>query len=172
MTRTEKSYATEDRLTAPVVHMTAKGEHSTNATHALPLVRVQFSWNPVVMENGRATVNGLQSTWALIDTGADYSLLSARYASGCGPAVEVFNHTGLGRVERATTHEITLYFPPADIITRAGVLLSGAIGPDSIFQMILGRHFLKMTRFIYDGPKGIREISFISQDELDALGVK
>jgi len=53
-----------------------------------------------------------------------------------------------------------------------GVLLSSAIQPDSIFQMILGRHFLKTTRFIYDGPNGIKEISFIAQDELDALGVK
>ncbi|WP_426019065.1 hypothetical protein [Brevundimonas sp. DWR2-3-1b1] len=95
-----------------------------------------------------------------------------QFAQGCGPAVQSFNHTALGTVERVTTHEVTLFFPPADIFIRAGVLLSNAITPSSVFQMILGRHFLKSTRFIYDGPLGIKEISFISQDELNALGVK
>jgi len=88
-----KGYRTIDELTAPVVHMNSKGEPSTEATHALPLVKVQFSWQPPVKKNGRVTVEGLQTTWALIDTGADYSVLSTRFAAGCGPAVETFNHT-------------------------------------------------------------------------------
>lgn len=167
-----KSYAAEDSLTAPVVHLTAQGLPSSDAFSALPLVRVRFSWLAPTFEGGRAHISGLQDTWALIDTGADYSVLSMQFAAGCGPAVEKFNHTALGTVEQVTTHEVTLFFPPADIFIRTGVLLSSAITPSSVFQMILGRHFLKSTRFIYDGPSGIREISFIPQNELNALGVK
>jgi len=168
-----KVYATEARLTVPVIHLTADGQASNDPTVARPLVKVRFSWlRPYATPDGRTHIDGLTEILALIDTGADYSVLSDRYAAGAGPAVEVFDHTALGSVESTTSHDISLYFPPADIITTAGVLLSSAIKRESPFQMILGRHFLKATRFIYDGPAGIRELSFIPQEELDALGVK
>lgn len=173
MTGLPSVHLTRPDLTVPVLHLDASGRPSTDAHRALPLVKVRFSWQPIRHEGGRAHVEGLRDTLALIDTGCDYSLLSHRFFEGCGPPVETWRHTGLGVVsEETTSHEITMFFPPADILTRCGVMRSSAIPENSPFQMILGRHFLKMTRFVYDGPAGIQRLEFLDQEELDRRGVR
>ena len=156
-----------DTRTAPVVHSDKAGNLQSQHSRGAPLVKVRFTWQAPALENGVWTLDGLRETWAIIDTGADVSMISARLMQGAGPVVETLTSTGAtGHQEVVTTHQISLIFPPSTHAVNTVVCSSSGFAADCAYQMILGRNVLMSTRFTYDGPRGISSIYILNEEEL------
>ena len=149
----------------PVVHIEKSGAITTDHVNAAPCVRVRWSWASPVPTDAGYVIPDLTDTWALIDTGADFSLLSSAFFAGSGPAIQRVRMTGLGGSEETSSHHITLMFPPSSLCITAAAMRTDSISRDSPYQMVLGRHFLATTRFTYNGPAGISSLELLSAAE-------
>ena len=142
--------------TVPVTHLDAHGLPSADHVHAPPCVELLYSFAPVSMAEV-ATFEG--RCWALIDTGADINLIEQTLV----PAHARFNanirNVGVSGASEATVYlaDMLLCGSEKSFTTQFSTANLGA----SPYRMILGRLFLRHTRFRYDGPSGITAIEVL-----------
>ncbi|TAJ54073.1 MAG: hypothetical protein EPO54_01425 [Brevundimonas sp.] len=144
---------TQKSWTVPVQHLDANGLASADHVHAPPCVELLYSFAPVVI-GGVATFEG--RCWALIDTGADINLVDQSLV----PVHARFNanvrNVGVSGEAMARVYlaDMLLCGSEKSFTTQFSTTNLGT----SPYRMILGRLFLRHTRFRYEGLSGITSI--------------
>ena len=99
-------------------------------------------------------------TWGLLDTGADLTLVSEHLIPPNAVVYEKrINHTPSGTTE-VPVFIVTFHIREADHYYTAPCM-SMSHREGRAYDLLLGRIFLKNTRFIYDRHNGISEIEWV-----------
>ncbi len=139
--------------TVPVAHLDAQGVPSADHIKAPPCVELLYSFTPVATAEV-ATFEG--RCWALIDTGADINLIDQSLV----PTHAQFNasicNVGVSGESEAKVYltDMLLCGSEKSFTTQFSTADFGA----SPFRVILGRLFLRHTRFRYEGALGITSL--------------
>jgi hypothetical protein len=126
-----------------------------------PCVKLQYTFLPSATdENGVSHMEGLNWVWALLDTGADRILVDASLVPACASQIEEVTSYGINGVDLAKNYQITLNFPEWDWCVACGAITMPSRS-DRPYGMILGRQFLQLVQFTYDGRLGIVDLERI-----------
>lgn len=120
-----------------------------------PCVDLQYTFEPTArLENGSTQLVGLHQCWALIDTGADLCTIDASLIPASVNPIEYLEHSGVNGSERAGNYELSIFFPQTSWTVQLGAV---AMAHRSYrpYGMILGRRFLELVTFAWNGADGI-----------------
>lgn len=143
-----------------VTHLNGRGEVSSDHVLAAPCVEVLFSFTTGL--TGSVTYEG--KVWALIDTGADMNLIDVALIPDHATRNAAIQTRGIGGVVPATVYLVDL-----SLVGSATALTTQVIewhqGTSSPYRIILGRHFLRHTRFVYDRSNGISSLDLFKGNQ-------
>jgi hypothetical protein len=143
----------------PVTRLGLDGLPSSDPVGGAPCIQVRFSLRAVEAVPGGYRINGMHETWALLDTGADFNVIGREYLADARFNDQVVTSNGLNGAHQSRSFPVTFDLGGEFHTTGA---LEGAPGWVCPWRVILGRKFLQMTRFHWDGEAGIRSIEFFN----------
>lgn len=152
-------------ITLSVEWLLPTGEPTDHPFNGEPCVSVGISFEkPTPHESGGALLTGIKHIKALIDTGAQWNMIDCTLVQEAGSKpVETVMSYGVNGSSIITNHEISMMFfgKDSNMLHKTGAGTLDLRGRTVPYRMILGRKFLQMTRFRYDGVRGIKEIEVI-----------
>ena len=121
-----------------------------------PTLEVQIGYDSMYrLDAGREPYIPADRHPALVDTGSALSCIDSVLATRLNlPVVEHQSIAGVGGVYRADMYLAQICIPELEWVIHgqfAGVHLAAGGQPH---RALLGRHFLRRFRFVYDGPTG------------------
>jgi len=140
------------------------GEETEHPVHGEPCVNIGVSFEKAKQTPEGALLGGITQVIALIDTGAQWNLIDSDMVRASGsPALETLVNHGAAGSAMITNHSISLmlYGTSGNMLHNTGAGTIDLKGRTVPWRMILGRKFLQMTRFTYNGVEGIAEIEML-----------
>lgn len=143
-----------------VTHLNGRGEVSSDHVLAAPCVEVLFSFTTGL--TGNVTYEG--KVWALIDTGADMNLIDVALIPQHATRNAAIETRGISGATSATVYlaDLSLVGSGTALTTQVLEWHQRAGAP---YRVILGRHFLRHTRFIYDRMNGITALDLFKGNQ-------
>ena len=146
---------------ASVRYLSAGGRETRDQISGAPCVDTFYSFDPIsltesVSHEGRA--------WALIDTGADITHIDEALVPAHAIPLRKVMVSGATGSREAESYQIQIQIVGIEtaLLTEVVPLVQRERWP---YRIVLGRSFLSRCRFVYDGPLGIRSITYLSADE-------
>lgn len=143
-------------FTVPVVHLGRDGQPSADHVHAAPCIEVLYSFAAVPV-GGLGTVAFEARTWALLDTGADINLIDAGRVPAHARYDTTIDTLGSTGSMRTDVYLAQLLACGTEKSFDTQFIATPAMGP-APYSIILGRLFLRYTRFVYDRANGITQL--------------
>ena len=148
-----------------VVKLMSDGTLTTDPWRGAPCIRVAYTFEePRQKPGGGLTIDGLKTTWALLDTGADWNVIDETLVPASARFVESLFSEGVTGGQHVANHHVTFHIPEADMFHQTGIHTMQA-RPGRAYGIILGRKFLQMTRFRYEGHLGIVGLEFFENPQ-------
>jgi Retroviral aspartyl protease len=137
----------------PVVHLGRDGRPSGDHVHAPPCIEVLYSFK--VLPMGDVTFEA--RTWALLDTGADINLIDAARVPAHARFDTAIDTLGATGSLRTNVYLAQVLACGSEKTFDTQFIATPSMGPVP-YGMILGRLFLRYTRFVYDRANGITQL--------------
>lgn len=143
-----------------VVKVMPNGTLTSDPWRGAPCIRLAYTFEePCKGPDGRLSIDGLKTAWALLDTGADWNVIDETLVPPSARFVEHLFSEGVTGGQNVANHHVTFHIPEADMFHQTGVHTMQH-RPSRPYGLILGRKFLQMTRFRYEGHLGIVSLQF------------
>lgn len=139
------------------------GSETLHPIDGQPCLYIGVSFKESETREGGHFLPGITWVYALIDTGAQWNLVDERLVKeNNSPSLESLRNEGVTGSEMITNHAVAFFLrgEPDSMIHSTGAGTVDLSRRKVPWRVILGRKFLQLCHFSYDGTQGIRELTF------------